>query len=765
MSKSYFAPIGFIVALVLAQSAQAQTYTGEAVFPVVDYTETTFPLDPDSGMQIEVTCSGTSSVSWSNMEVELTAPSMSLDWNSQRTNVTGTHERFCVDTDNSFSVSPRFVTVTESGVVGQNTSGTLTVDLLFSADRSLLEGTATIVGALPGQEFGQASLANANPIEYKLVDNAANGYSISGTITTDGTIGAIGVSHILDWTYSVVGPVSWTSSLSDPGATTTDFGAPATVIASSTSITMTGFDQFFALAGSGTFLPQYRYESGGTRGLVSMPGSSPIAWSTIEPGGGTSTVIFAEVNTAALVEGRCDGTPDPTVTCDTVTGLEWLDLTETVGLSVNDFLLSELSSDWNWADSTMVTGLFQGAGSSLSGAFSVEDLAAAQLLLNLLGATGGNFGIGGADDGTGSVDCPFYQIDELSGTGRTPVGLCAYSRDEVRAQSGIWAYRQGSISLDRPERGFLDFETDSQGVKFSNSSDAFAGDEFAGLGVVLADSDGLPSDGVLEVLSVLPGNEPLSGFSVFVKPVIGVTPTFMEVDFPEGTREIAFDYATDDGQLRAIGFDESGAAVFDQPFSGDKILNTCQPGVPCPAVVFARIGQGVVSADNRSIYRLRLEATPRGTIPGTSLVEDKLILDNLRYEPPVPASSSVAQGVTFESGVVLGENVEVYRNVFLGEDATVGNGAVLNQGVVISAGSVIEDGVVLDQGVFIGAGAVIRANSVIGRDSVICSAAEIGPSSDLGKNNFVDSGTVLPAGSILGGGNRVSPDPDACAPL
>jgi len=161
MSKLYLAPIAFIVALVLAPSAQAQTYTGEAVFPVVDYEETFFPVDPDTHVQIEVTCFGTSSVSWSNMEVDLTAPSMSLDWNSQRTSVTGNDDRFCVDTNTSFRFSPGFVTVTDSGVIGQNTSGSLTVDLLFSADRSLLEGTVTIpsVVALPGQEFGQASLS------------------------------------------------------------------------------------------------------------------------------------------------------------------------------------------------------------------------------------------------------------------------------------------------------------------------------------------------------------------------------------------------------------------------------------------------------------------------------------------------------------------------------------------------------------------------------------------------------------------------------
>jgi glutamate synthase domain-containing protein 2 len=53
-----------------------------------------------------------------------------------------------------------------------------------------------------------------------------------------------------------------------------------------------------------------------------------------------------------LVEGQCDGTANAAVTCDTSTGLEWLDLTATIGLSVNQFRANEggwLSQGWGIA--------------------------------------------------------------------------------------------------------------------------------------------------------------------------------------------------------------------------------------------------------------------------------------------------------------------------------------------------------------------------------------------------------------------------------
>ena len=68
---------------------------------------------------------------------------------------------------------------------------------------------------------------------------------------------------------------------------------------------------------------------------------------------------------AELVEGLCDGTPDSTVTCDSATGLEWLDLTQTTGFSVNAVLGGAggfLDAGWTVADLAAVELLFIGAG-------------------------------------------------------------------------------------------------------------------------------------------------------------------------------------------------------------------------------------------------------------------------------------------------------------------------------------------------------------------------------------------------------------------
>ena len=39
-----------------------------------------------------------------------------------------------------------------------------------------------------------------------------------------------------------------------------------------------------------------------------------------------------------MIEGLCDGTASARITCDTRTGSEWLDLSETVGLTIQQFL-------------------------------------------------------------------------------------------------------------------------------------------------------------------------------------------------------------------------------------------------------------------------------------------------------------------------------------------------------------------------------------------------------------------------------------------
>lgn len=148
-----------LLATLLPATVAAQTYTGEATFPVVNYTETFFPFDPDAGMQIEVTCSGTSSLAFENMVVELSPLSISFDFVSASTNVTGTDPRFCVDSASNFPFQVANVTATANGITGQNSTGALVIDLVFNADGSQLNGTVTLANARPGQGLGQASVS------------------------------------------------------------------------------------------------------------------------------------------------------------------------------------------------------------------------------------------------------------------------------------------------------------------------------------------------------------------------------------------------------------------------------------------------------------------------------------------------------------------------------------------------------------------------------------------------------------------------------
>jgi hypothetical protein len=76
-----------------------------------------------------------------------------------------------------------------------------------------------------------ASTSHAASITYDLVNYPAlqNGYTLSGTITTDGTIGTLTSSNILAWQYTAANGVSTFHAASvDPGTLTVIFGAIAT---------------------------------------------------------------------------------------------------------------------------------------------------------------------------------------------------------------------------------------------------------------------------------------------------------------------------------------------------------------------------------------------------------------------------------------------------------------------------------------------------------------------------------------------------------
>lgn len=154
-----------------------------------------------------------------------------------------------------------------------------------------------------------------------------------------------------------------------------------------------------------------------------------------------------------LVEGQCDGTANAAVTCDTATGLEWLDLTATAGLSVNDFLADEggwLSQGWSVADRTQVYNLYINAGFSIvGGTFNFKDVEPALLMLDLLGCTSfscvgsGRFGQGyTVSPGGDLVYVSFYQV---SGN-PADSGIARFNSQSVPPSlstpfEGVWAVR------------------------------------------------------------------------------------------------------------------------------------------------------------------------------------------------------------------------------------------------------------------------------------------------------------------------------------
>jgi len=72
--------------------------------------------------------------------------------------------------------------------------------------------------------------AQATPITY-VVSYSSAGSSLSGLITTDGTIGAIQAINILEWSFTSTGPDAFTINSSDPGHQSACIGSTGCFIA------------------------------------------------------------------------------------------------------------------------------------------------------------------------------------------------------------------------------------------------------------------------------------------------------------------------------------------------------------------------------------------------------------------------------------------------------------------------------------------------------------------------------------------------------
>ncbi len=125
---------------------------------------------------------------------------------------------------------------------------------------------------------GLGTEATAGSMVYQLVNDPIdqNGYTLSGTITTDGVFGPIGVSDIEAWTFTLSGHgLTDTYSSTDPNAVTVIHKA----IATPTSIIVSGDTSLSVLGvGAGIFwLPESERYTGFIADIT--------AWIAQPPGG------------------------------------------------------------------------------------------------------------------------------------------------------------------------------------------------------------------------------------------------------------------------------------------------------------------------------------------------------------------------------------------------------------------------------------------------------------------------------------------------
>lgn len=170
------------------------------------------------------------------------------------------------------------------------------------------------------------------------------------------------------------------------------------------------------------------------------------------------------------------------VTLDTETGLEWLDLTASVGLSIDDVFAGAggfIDNGWSIARGTQVDELFYNAGATDLGVFNTllgtQDNEAYELLIQTLGFTDSYInsqypewgelksGIGltynvepqcSGCPGLGLVSSPFYLRQDPSAVTITGSGYWGWDADLTTAHSfdntGIYLIRRTA-----PEPGML----------------------------------------------------------------------------------------------------------------------------------------------------------------------------------------------------------------------------------------------------------------------------------------------------------------------
>ena len=171
---------------------------------------------------------------------------------------------------------------------------------------------------------------------------------------------------------------------------------------------------------------------------------------------------------AMPIEGTCAGVADTTVTCDTDTQLEWLDLGLTTGFSAAEILggAGGFITEWRFASFSEVDQLFLSAGwdgvdQTVDGTDSVAMAGPAGLLVTLMGTSFGNFGQGMAATADPTrFATPFFQVFPSTGnvitgrfgcTGGVFPGDCPGLRlDDAFATVGSFLVRDAAADVPEP---------------------------------------------------------------------------------------------------------------------------------------------------------------------------------------------------------------------------------------------------------------------------------------------------------------------------
>lgn len=162
---------------------------------------------------------------------------------------------------------------------------------------------------------------------------------------------------------------------------------------------------------------------------------------------GSALLVGAPISQAALVPADLSTPGDALVTMDTNTGLEWLDLTQTVGLSYSSVaggIGGWVGLGFSFADVAQVQTLFTDAGIvNFTGTVVPENYQGASLLVSLLGQTAS--GPSGEPLGSGFADLvPFSST--LVGAGG--FGVFAGNTGSATIMNyGMWTKTQSSPTM------------------------------------------------------------------------------------------------------------------------------------------------------------------------------------------------------------------------------------------------------------------------------------------------------------------------------